>query len=202
MRGLFVLGLTGGIGAGKSTVARLLRERGAVVVDSDERAAEILRRPEVRDELVAWWGRDVLAADGTVDRKAVAARVFRRDADRARLEALVHPLIRADRDRAVADARARGVALVVFEAPLLFEAGLDRECDAVMWVDAPRALRLARVAGRGWDEAELTRREAAQWPEDRKRSAAGAVVVNDAGESELRARVEAGLAALGAPTAN
>ncbi len=201
-RGPFILGLTGGIGAGKSTVARMLRDLGAVVVDSDALAAEILRRPSVRDELASWWGRGVLAPDGTVDRKALADRIFADSADRERLERLVHPLIRAARDQAVADARARGEAFVVFEAPLLFEAGLDRECDAVMWIDAPRPVRLRRVAARGWDDAELSRREAAQWAEGRKRSAANAVVINDSDEAALRRQVAEAMAALGAPVRN
>lgn len=165
-----VIGLAGGIGAGKSTVAAAFASLGCVVSDSDAQARECLTRPEVAAQLVSWWGPRVLDASGGVDRRAVAAIVFADPQARARLEALIHPLIRASRDELIGRARAAGAPAVIVDAPLLFEAGLDGDCDAVVFVEAPRADRVERVrATRGWDEAELTRREAAQWPEDDKR---------------------------------
>jgi dephospho-CoA kinase len=187
-----VIGLAGGIGAGKSLVARVFAELGCVVIDSDAEAKAALDRPEVRRRLVEWWGSGVVGADGKVDRAEVAKIVFTDEAARRRLEALVHPLVKAARDAAVARASAAGAPAVVVDAPLLFEAGVDKECDVVVFVDAPRAARLARVkATRGWDEPELDRRERAQWGLDVKRPLADYVVVNDRDPGELRGRVGA-----------
>lgn len=187
-----VIGIAGGIGAGKSSVARALAALGCIVVDSDAEARAALRRPEVRDEIVEWWGRGVLDSKGEVDRGAVARIVFADPSERARLEGLVHPLIRRTREQAKEEARRAGAPAVVLDAPLLFEAGLDRECDAVIFVDAPREARLARVGRtRGWDEAEFTRREKSQAPLEEKRRRADYVVVNDGGEDELQPRIAA-----------
>lgn len=177
-----VIGLAGGIGSGKSHVAREFARRGCLVVDSDAEARAALDRPEVREELVGWWGAGVVGADGKVDRKRVGAIVFGDPEERRRLEALVHPLVRESRARMVERARATGAVGVIVDAPLLFEAGVDRECDAVVFVDAAREVRLARVgAARGWDEAELSRREAAQWPLELKRAKCRFVIANEGG---------------------
>jgi dephospho-CoA kinase len=179
-RGIVVLGLAGGIGAGKSAVAAEFARQGCVVVDSDHEAKAALDRPEVREALRSWWGDGVLNAAGQIDRKAVANIVFTRPEERARLEALVHPLIRQRRSELVARAAESGAAAVIVDAPLLFEAGVDAECDAVIFVDAPREVRLERVMRtRGWDDAELARRESAQWSVERKREASRFVVAND-----------------------
>jgi dephospho-CoA kinase len=184
-RSLPVIGLCGGIGAGKSAVASILADLGCLVIDSDQRARAALDRPDVRDQLVAWWGDGVLAPDGRVDRSRVARIVFSDPRERARLEALVHPIVRQDRAAMIAEASAvSGNAparfrAIVIDAPLLFEAGLDRECDTIIFVDAPADQRLRRVqASRGWSAEELARREAAQWPLERKRAASAHVVNN------------------------
>ena len=88
-----VIGLTGGIGAGKSTVAGMLASMGCVVSDSDRDAAAVLEMPEVKERLQAWWGDQIIASDGTLDRRAIAARVFDDPRERGRLENLVHPLV-------------------------------------------------------------------------------------------------------------
>jgi dephospho-CoA kinase len=187
-----VIGVVGGIGSGKSEVARALGRLGCVVADSDALAREILTRPAVRDELVAWWGAGVLGADGQVDRAAVARIVFNDPWARRRLEGLVHPLIHAERreliDR-VAREGAGTVPAVVVDAPLLFEAGVDRECDAVIFVEAPWEVRLERVKRtRGWDAAELERREAAQMPLEEKRRRSGFVVDNGGSRADVDGR--------------
>lgn len=178
-----VVGIAGGIGSGKSTVARAFAALGWVVVDSDQQAAAALQRDDVRRTLIQWWGMAVLDASGAVDRKAVGRIVFADPAERARLEGLIHPLIARGRREAVEAATlaaGRAPEGVVYDAPLLFEAGLDKGCDAVVFVDAPRDARLARVrASRGWDDQELAKREANQWPLDRKRAGCRFVVVND-----------------------
>lgn len=183
--GLIVVGLTGGIGAGKSTVARAFARAGAAVSDSDATAREILQHPAVRDELVQWWGAQVLDEAGSIDRAKVAAQVFADPSKRARLEGLVHPLIHARRAQEMDAARAAGKKVFVIDAPLLLEAGLGPQCHAVVYIDAPRHVRLARVQHkRGWTEAEFDRREAAQWPLDRKRAAARFVIENSGSGGE------------------
>ena len=190
-----VIGLTGGIGAGKSAVARVLASMGAMVLDSDKDAKAALDRPEVRAELIRWWGDRILGADGRVDRKAVASIIFSDPVQRQRLERLVHPLVKLTRDEMIERAKRDGVEIVVVDAPLLLEAGLDAECDAVIFVDAPREQRLARVkASRGWDEEEMNRREIAQIPLDEKRRRADYEVSNDTSEEALRDRVAGVLA--------
>lgn len=184
-----VIGLAGGIGAGKSAVAKVFAAHGAMVIDSDKEAKDALDRPEVRGELIRWWGDRVLDATGRIDRKKVGEIVFSDPAQRERLERLVHPLVRATRNEMIARTDARTTPAVIVDAPLLFEAGLDKECDAVVFVDAPREQRLRRVQEtRGWDEAELERREKAQLPLEEKRSRADVVVANDGSLEVLRSR--------------
>jgi dephospho-CoA kinase len=186
-----VIGLAGGIGSGKTRVAAAFKELGFLVSDSDAAAREALGRAQVRDTLVSWWGREILDNEGTVDRRKVAQIVFSDPQQRLRLEGLIHPLVRQSREELLREAGSRGAPGVVVDAPLLFEAGVDAECDAVVFVHAPRQVRLERVrASRGWDETELDRREAAQWPESRKREKSGYVLENTGDEEQLRARVK------------
>lgn len=188
-----VIGVAGGIGSGKSAVARAFAALGCVVSDSDAQAREALERPEVIAAVASWWGPGVLDGSGRVDRGAVAKIVFSEARERARLEGLIHPMIRRSRGALIAEASALGAPGVVVDAPLLFEAGLDGECDAVVFVEASRATRLERVAGRGWDPAELDRREAAQMPLAQKRARSGYVVDNEGpgGEVALASAVSA-----------
>ncbi len=194
MRGLprregpLVIGLVGGIGSGKSEVARVLADEGCVVIDSDAEARRLIQSTSVRDTLVSWWGDEILAEDGTVDRKKVAQIVFSDPEERKRLEGLLHPLIHEARQRKIRENA--DVPAIVIDAPLLYEAGVDRECDAVIFVDAPREVRLARVREhRGWDEDELARREVSQMTIEEKRRRADVVIRNDASLEELRRRV-------------
>lgn len=183
------LGLAGGIGSGKSAVAAWLASKGAVVSDSDAAAKALLREPAIRDVLVRWWGSQILAADGFPDRGKIAAMVFSTPDQRLRLEGLIHPILKQQRAAAIEEAARRQppAPLFVIDAPLLFEAGLDPECDGVLFVDTPRDQRMARVrTGRGWDEQELDRRERAQMPLELKRSRSTFTVVNDAGVEKLQ----------------
>lgn len=199
-KSLPVIGLAGGIGSGKSTVGRILAELGCLVIDSDQRSREALDRPDVRAELVGWWGEGILGPEGRVDRSRVAKVVFADPAERARLEALVHPIVRQDRAAMIAEAAGRPYRAVVIDAPLLFEAGLESECDAVIFVEASREERLRRVAeSRGWSEAELVRREGAQLPLDQKRARSDFVVANTEDLEGLRAAVEGALDQIAPP---
>jgi len=196
---LMIIGLAGGIGAGKSEVARALERRGYLVVDSDKDAKAALDLPRVREQLRGWWGERVIGADGRVDRKVVAEIVFGEPAERARLEALVHPIVRADRATLLERARSGGRPGVVLDAPLLFEAGFDGVCDAVIFVDAPLEMRVERVRRtRGWTEEELLRREKAQLPLEEKRRRSDVIVSNERDAAAVEAQVGRALAALAA----
>ncbi|MEC7195544.1 MAG: dephospho-CoA kinase [Planctomycetota bacterium] len=184
-----VLGLTGAIAAGKSAAGDLLGSMGCVVSRSDQHAHEVLRDPEVVETLVDWWGEGVLDAEGAVARPAVAERVFANPAERERLEALVHPKIHLLREACFAHATPATKALVI-EAPLLFEAKMDEHCAQTIFIDASRAVRLARVAERGWDSEELDRRESAQWSLDVKRQKADYVIRNEGSLEVLRLQLE------------
>jgi dephospho-CoA kinase len=188
-----VIGLVGGIGAGKSTAARLLADRGAAVVNADALGHDALEDPDVHRFVVERWGgrTNLLRPDGKIDRRALGRIVFENSAERRALEAVVFPYIR-ERARAAVDAAQANPAVpfVVLDAAVMLEAGWDDACDYVIYVDAPRDVRLGRVAARsGWTDADLGAREAAQWPADRKRAAADAVVVNDAGPERLHERL-------------
>lgn len=192
-----VIGLVGGIGSGKSAVAAAFARLGCLVSDSDKAVREVLLRPEVVDTLVGWWGEGILDAEKKVDRKKVADLVFKQPFERRRLEALVHPRVRESRAALITRARAVGAPGVIVDAPLLFEAGVDAECDAVVFVEATREVRLGRVREhRGWDEGELDRREQAQMPLDEKRRRSDHVVVNNGTLEELESRVPKVLGAI------
>ncbi len=174
-----VIGLAGGVGAGKSAVAEILERLGCVVSDSDAVGRQALRDPVIRDTLVGWWGEGILDDTGEIDRGAVAAIVFSRPEELRRLESAVHPWIEARRKTLFDEALPDAAALVI-DAPLLFEAGLDSECDVVIFVETARPTRLARlVDARGWDTQELSRREDSQLPLDEKRARSDYVIVND-----------------------
>lgn len=186
------IGLTGNIGAGKSTAARLFARRGAVVIDADALAGEALAEPETVARIVAAFG-DEVAPGGRIDRAKLAERVFDDEAARRRLEAIVHPRVAGLRAARAREARARrpAPALIVHDVPLLFEAGLAEEMDAVVVVDAPLATRVARVATlRGLSPDEVRRRDAAQWPAEAKRARADVVLDNSGDEASLEKQLE------------
>lgn len=174
-----IIGILGGIGSGKSFIAKCFGELGACVIDADALVHQAYVRDEVKQTLRQWWGDGVFHADGTVNRRAIAGKVFRNDDERRRLERLVHPLVFAERDRVMTERSVDPVVTAfVWDTPLLVETGGHVRCDALVFVDVPRDVRLARVAGRGWDEAELARREKFQLPLDKKRLLADYVISN------------------------
>ena len=188
-----IIGLTGGIGSGKSTVARLLEELGCVVSNSDADGRAALTDPLIHETIVTWWGPGVLNETGAVDRTAVAEIVFNDLSERRRLEGLTHPWIEARRVERFAAAPPDATALVI-DAPLLIEAGLHRQCDAVIFVDASLETRLTRlVTTRAWSDAELRRREDSQLPLDVKRSKADYVLRNEDDLTALSTQVRATL---------
>lgn len=188
-----IIGLCGGIGAGKSRVAAEFERLGCLIIDSDRTNHEVLRQPAILAEIRQWWGPEVVAPDGMPNRARIAEIIFTDPAARGRLESLVHPLIKqAHRDmiRAVEDNQA--VTAIVIDSPLLLESHLDRECDTIVYVNASEAQRVRRlVQERGWDAQELKRRERWQISPDEKRSRADYVIDNDGAAEHLRPQVAA-----------
>lgn len=192
IRTMLTIGLTGNIASGKSAVASRLAGLGALVVDADILAREAVEkgRPAlaaIRDR----WGEAVLRADGSLDRAALRRIVFADPAERATLDAIVHPAVARLRQAAVETARRRGEAIVVCDIPLLFEAGLEDTVDRIVLVDAPVAVRRARlIAHRKLPAAEADAMIASQLPAERKRPRAHYVVDNEGTLEELEARAD------------
>ncbi|MCL8024298.1 dephospho-CoA kinase [Nocardioides bruguierae] len=194
------VGLTGGVASGKSTVAALLAEAGAVIVDADRLAREVVEpgTPGL-EAVVASFGAGVLAEDGGLDRPALGRLVFGDPDARARLEAIIHPLVRARGAELEEAARAEHGpdALVVHDIPLLAETGRAGEFDAVLVVDAPDDVRIERmVSTRGWTPEEAAARIAAQATREARLAVATHVVENTGTREDLRERVAAVLARL------
>lgn len=189
---MLVVGLTGNIGSGKSTVARLLSERGATIIDADVLARRTVDPgTPAHAAIVARWGQEVVAADGTIDREALRRIVFGIPSELEALNDIVHPHVRAMRDELIEQARARGDQIVVCDIPLLFERGLVNDFDRIVLVDAPREVRLERlVRDRKLSHADAMEMIAAQMPSELKRARANHVIENTSTLQSLAGRVE------------
>lgn len=177
---MLLVGLTGNIAAGKSTVARRFAEHGATIVDAD-----VLARRAVEPGMPAYtqivrrWGSEVLAPDGMLDRAVLRQQVFGDQLQLDELNRIIHPEVLRMRDRLVAEARTRGDRVVVCDIPLLFERRLAEEFDRIVLVDAPRDMRLERlVRDRGLRETEAMDMIVAQMPAELKRARADYVIDN------------------------
>ena len=190
-----VIGIAGGIASGKSRVTQFLAERGAYVLDADRIGHEVLRRPDVRAEIRERWGDLVFNGDGNVDRAALAQIVFaappQGPRDLAILEQITHPRIQDAIHEQLAGLRRQGVPAVVLDAPVMFKAGWDRDCDVVLFVETPEHRRRQWARDRGWTEEQLAARERAQLPIAEKRARSSAFLRNDGGLQELEQQVEA-----------
>jgi dephospho-CoA kinase len=185
------VGLTGGPGSGKSTVGKLLAERGAAVVDTDQLAREMVApgTPGLA-AVVERFGAGLVLPDGSLDRAALAALVFSDASARRDLEAITHPLIRAEAERRLAAAAASGAPVAVVEIPLLDAARrVLYRLDFVVLVEAPLELAVRRAARRGWGEEDVRARMAAQPSDEERRSAADWVVGNAGSMAALRREV-------------
>ena len=189
-----LVGIAGGIASGKSYVTELLRENGAAVILADEAAHNVLKLDEVKRLVRERWGEGIFASDGEVDRTQMGKIVFAPPPDGPRelkyLEELIHPRVGDAIGRQVAELAAEGkVPAIVLDVPLLFEAGWNKICDKVVFVDAPASVRAARAHQRGWSSEELARREAAQQPLEAKRQQSDLVIDNSGSPEFTRAQV-------------
>lgn len=178
------VGLTGGIGAGKSTVGRMLAELGAVIVDGDQIARELVGRGEpALAEIVERFGPDVLLPDGELDRAGLAALVFPDPESLATLDGIMHPRIAERAQAMLADAQRNGTSVVVYDMPLLVESGAADDFDVVMVVHAPIEVRLARLAVRGV-AVDDARNRMAQQASDEERAAVATILIDNGGDDE------------------
>lgn len=185
-----IIGLTGGIGAGKSAVADFFSRKGATIIDTDVIAREVVTPPSpVLDALVAEFGAGILRADGTLDRAALAAAVFGDRQREARLNQITHPAIR---ERTLAAMRAQPASeMVVVVVPLLLQSGFDSYCDQVVSVVAPRAQRVERAMRRdGMSADQVEKRMAAQLSDEEYEKRADVVVRNDGDMDALERAVD------------
>jgi dephospho-CoA kinase len=195
---MYVLGVTGGIGSGKSTVAALLRERGARVLDADRVVRTMYGGGEIAQEIGVRFGADVLQADGAVDRAKLAEIVFADEAKLEELEGLVHPAVRERIRGSIDEWRREGFdGIGVVDAALLVETDHQYPLDALRVVTAPESLRIDRLRTRGVSAEEARRRMEHQAPDDEKRERADFVIENEGTLTALSARVDALLSELG-----
>jgi dephospho-CoA kinase len=184
---MLVVGLTGGIGSGKSTVSALLAERGAPVVDTDAVARQVVAPGgPAHDALVARFGAELAA-----DRRALAGVVFSQPAALADLNAIVHPAVREEVGRRLHELRALGTDVVILAVPLLVETGGSYDVAGVVVVDCPEEIAVRRlVERRGMDEADVRRRMAAQASREERTAAADVIIHNDGSLDDLRSQVD------------
>lgn len=179
---MIVIGLVGGVASGKSAVAGMFARLGAVVLDADAAGHAVLQDVEVVEAATRRWGSKVLNQNGQLDRAAIAEIVFPPE-NRGELsfwQDVTHPRITARMKHQLGALRQQSPPppAVVLDAALLFEAGWDRLCDALVFVDVPENQRKSRARGRGWTDAEFRAREAAQLPVEEKRARCGLVIDN------------------------
>jgi dephospho-CoA kinase len=202
-----VIGVTGGVASGKSFVAGQLAKCGAEVIDVDRLGHEALRLPAVEEAARQRWGDEIFSSGGQIDRRRLAEKVFAatpQGREELRyLESLTHPRILGFLGERVERLLLRGdVSAVVIDAPLLVEAGWNEFCDRIMFVEAPRAIRLVRALGRGWSEQDFAAREARQESCEVKRKLADMVIDNSGSEESTRAETERAWSELSRPVAD
>lgn len=182
------IGVTGGIGSGKTTVANLFAEHGAAVIDADDIARQLVARgAPAFHEVVTEFGEDILTPSGDIDRARLRARIFTNEAERRQLEAILHPRIREEL-RSAATRTATPYCLLLI--PLLAEGGLRTLVDRVLVIEADPATQLARVKQRGIDEVQAQRMLAAQTSNAARRAIADDVIVNTGDRARLAPEVE------------
>ncbi|AWB83930.1 dephospho-CoA kinase [Corynebacterium liangguodongii] len=189
---MFTIGLTGGIGSGKSTVAKMFADAGFPVVDADQVARDNMAPGSpVLAEVARVFGEDLIGAGGELDRAELARRAFASEEQTRKLNEITHPAIRRESDRRFAQLEQRGVKAAVYDMPLLVELGLNEEMDLTVVVDVAAEERVRRlVEHRGLDEGDARNRIARQAGDEERRARADIVIDNNGSLEELRARVE------------
>jgi len=191
---MWVIGILGGVASGKSLVGGQLARLGAGLLDADRAGHEVLRSPRIRAAARERWGPGIFGPDGQIDRARLAEIVFADSPagsrERNYLEQLTHPEIGRLLEQEAERLAARGTLAAVLDAPLLLEAGWDTLCDKLVFVDAPREIRLARARRRGWSEEDFAAREAVQESLDSKRGRADVVVDNSGPPEQTQAHIE------------
>jgi len=187
-----VIGLLGGIGSGKSLVASLFHKQGAKVMDADKLGHQALQDPDIREKILSRWGRDLLDTQGTIDRKKLAAIVFSQPAERKILESFVHPFIAGRiREEVVKGFHDPGCRFLVLDAAVMLEAGWNKACDRLVFIDTPKNQRLDWITKtRGWTEQQLEDREKAQLPLEQKAVLADHIIQNNGSQEKLQQQVE------------
>ena len=191
---MVVIGIAGGIASGKSLVAGLLQQLGAANIDVDRIGHEVLLEQKVKQAIQERWSDDVFDSNGNVNRPALAKIVFdprHGPLELEHLERMTHPVIGQHLRQRIGEISQAGKhPAVVLDAPVMFKAGWDKECDAILFVDVPLETRRRRAAVRGWSDEQFAAREAAQEPVDWKRSRADCLVDNSGtvAETELQVR--------------
>jgi dephospho-CoA kinase len=186
---MITIALTGGIGSGKSTVSAILKELGAVVIDSDLAAREVLDT-SAREEVIRTFGRDILNPQGKVDRKKLAQIVFSDSQALARLNKIIHTRLEVEIVNRLEKLKLRGTDVVAIELALVSEAPWTRRADYIWIVKANRDVILSRLKERGMSEAESLSRMAAQTPAEESVQGPRVIIENNGGVTDLRARVE------------
>jgi len=187
-----ILGLTGGIATGKSTVTAMLRERGIPVIDADQIAREVVEPGKPAYEaIVRHFGRDILLEDGQIDRKKLGEVVFSDEAERQKLNAIVHPEVRRVMRQEAEVAEANGAQIVFMDIPLLYESKLQYLVEKIVVVYAPSDMQLARMMERDeLDEEQAKKRLRAQFPIDQKKLEADFLIDNSQSREETQRQVE------------
>ncbi len=186
----YILGVTGGIGSGKSTVCSILSDIGWYVVDFDLIAAQVLERENVKKELYSIFGRDVFDSQGRVNRRMISLEIFSDSDKRAKLESLVHPIVEREAFDQAKKAEDAGNSFIAFDCPLLIEKGLWSKVNWVLVVVAPEALRIKRASEKlGITEDEVLKRMRAQMDDKKRTYYADFVVENDGSLEDLRRKI-------------
>jgi dephospho-CoA kinase len=187
-----VIGLIGGIGAGKTTAARGFQMRNGAVIDADVIGHRTLEQPNIIEKVTQRWGDSVRKANGSLDRRAIGRIVFANPKERNALEEMVFPFIGKECKKEIKKALDDpDIRFAVLDAAVLLEAGWNENVDRIVYIEAPREIRLARVAERnGWSEADLTAREAAQWPAEMKKAKSDVILINEASSEDLQRQID------------
>lgn len=185
------IGLTGGIGAGKSLVLKILEREGVPVLQTDSLGHRLLEEKKFSSSLFRIFGKSILDGEGKIDRQKLGEKVFQDPGGREKLNEIMHPEIRKRVAKWIEGQARRSLpfGLVVVEVPLLFERGFNRAFDGVLCVSAPLETRRKRLLKRGWDPVEIRKRERAQWSQTRKNKKADWIISNRRGTKELKAAV-------------